>query len=81
MGRIFLDHPGGTTLYSCANCDTALTNRSELTSMVRMRINSGDPSDYLRSAFTAKKYVVGKCDADCPLAHCNTCENRWEKVK
>ncbi|KAL9988356.1 hypothetical protein ACROYT_G002793 [Oculina patagonica] len=33
MGRIFLDHPGGTTLYSCANCDTALTNRSELTSM------------------------------------------------
>lgn len=42
MGRIFLDHPGGTTLYSCANCDTALTNRSELTSMVSMRIiNSG----------------------------------------
>ncbi|KAK3700095.1 protein yippee-like 5 [Actinia tenebrosa] len=33
MGRIFLDHPGGTRLYSCANCDTVLTNRSELISM------------------------------------------------
>ena len=42
MGRIFLNHPGGITLYSCANCDTALTNRSELTSMVRTRlINTG----------------------------------------
>lgn len=59
MGRIFLDHPGGTTLYSCANCDTALTNRSELTSMVRMRIiNSGHPAEYLRPVFSAKKYVV-----------------------
>ena len=37
MGRIFLDHPGGTRLYSCANCDTALTSRSLLTSMVCMR--------------------------------------------
>ena len=35
MGRIFLHHPGGARLYSCANCDTALTNRSQLTSMVR----------------------------------------------
>ena len=59
MGRIFLDHPGGTTLYSCANCDTALTNRSELTSMVRMRIiSSGHPFEYLRPVFTAKNYVV-----------------------
>ncbi|XP_074637524.1 protein yippee-like 5 isoform X2 [Acropora palmata] len=33
MGRIFLDHPGGSRLYSCAQCDTALTNRSLLTSM------------------------------------------------
>ncbi|XP_068734652.1 protein yippee-like 5 isoform X3 [Montipora capricornis] len=33
MGRIFLDHPGGTRLYSCAQCDTALTNRSLLSSM------------------------------------------------
>lgn len=32
MGRIFLAHPGGTRLFSCGNCDTALTNRSELTS-------------------------------------------------
>ncbi|RMX46198.1 hypothetical protein pdam_00007812, partial [Pocillopora damicornis] len=37
MGRIFLNHPGGITLYSCANCDTALTNRSELTSMLTGR--------------------------------------------
>ena len=60
MGRIFLDHPGGTTLYSCANCDTALTNRSELTSMVRMRIinSSGHPFEYHRSVFTAKKFFV-----------------------
>ncbi|KAJ3612869.1 hypothetical protein NHX12_019126 [Muraenolepis orangiensis] len=27
MGRIFLDHIGGTRLFSCANCDTILTNR------------------------------------------------------
>jgi len=29
----FLDHPGGKRLFSCANCDTVLTNRSELISM------------------------------------------------
>ena len=34
MGRIFLAHPGGSRLFSCANCDTALTNRSQLTSTV-----------------------------------------------
>jgi hypothetical protein len=32
MGRIFLDHCGGSRLFSCANCDTVLTNRSELMS-------------------------------------------------
>ncbi|XP_033103017.1 protein yippee-like 5 [Anneissia japonica] len=32
MGRIFLDHIGGSRLFSCANCDTILTNRSELIS-------------------------------------------------
>ncbi|XP_055682285.1 protein yippee [Lutzomyia longipalpis] len=32
MGRIFLDHIGGTKLYSCASCDTNLTNKSELIS-------------------------------------------------
>uniref|UniRef100_A0A8I6A9M4 Protein yippee-like n=1 Tax=Rattus norvegicus TaxID=10116 RepID=A0A8I6A9M4_RAT len=32
MGRIFLYHVGGTHLFSCANCDTILTNRSELIS-------------------------------------------------
>jgi len=32
MSRIFLDHIGGTRLFSCANCDTILTNRSELIS-------------------------------------------------
>ncbi|XP_021961092.1 protein yippee-like 5 isoform X2 [Folsomia candida] len=30
MGRIFLEHPGGNRLFSCASCDTVLTNRSEL---------------------------------------------------
>ena len=34
MGRVFLDHPGGTRIYSCANCDTPLTNRAELVSTV-----------------------------------------------
>ncbi|XP_006886711.1 PREDICTED: protein yippee-like 5-like [Elephantulus edwardii] len=33
MGRIFLDHIGGTRLFSCANSDTILTNRSELISI------------------------------------------------
>uniref|UniRef100_A0A8C5VWF3 Yippee domain-containing protein n=1 Tax=Microcebus murinus TaxID=30608 RepID=A0A8C5VWF3_MICMU len=32
MGRIFLDHIGGTGLFSCANCDTIPTNRLELIS-------------------------------------------------
>jgi hypothetical protein len=32
MGRIFLDHIGGSRLYSCANCDTILTNKTELIS-------------------------------------------------
>lgn len=32
MGRIFLDHLGGQRIFSCANCDTPLTNRSELVS-------------------------------------------------
>ncbi|XP_069875436.1 protein yippee-like 5 [Dipodomys merriami] len=32
MGGIFLDHIGGTHLFSCANCGMILTNRSELIS-------------------------------------------------
>ncbi|XP_060531450.1 protein yippee-like 5 isoform X2 [Cylas formicarius] len=32
MGRIFLEHMGGNRLFSCARCDTNLTNRSELIS-------------------------------------------------
>lgn len=32
MGRIFLDHINGIKLYSCASCDTNLTNKSELIS-------------------------------------------------
>lgn len=32
MGRIYLDHIGGSRLFSCANCDTVLTNRNELIS-------------------------------------------------
>lgn len=32
MGRIFLDHIGGSRLFSCASCDTILTNRNELIS-------------------------------------------------
>ena len=32
MGRIFLKHLGGSRLFSCAGCDTPLTNRSELIS-------------------------------------------------
>lgn len=32
MGRKFLDHMGGSRLFSCAHCDTNLTNRSELIS-------------------------------------------------
>ncbi|VEN35736.1 unnamed protein product [Callosobruchus maculatus] len=32
MGRIFLEHMGGSRLFSCARCDTNLTNRNELIS-------------------------------------------------
>ena len=32
MGRIFLEHFGGSRLFLCANCDAFLTNRSELIS-------------------------------------------------
>lgn len=32
MGKIFLEHSGGTRLYSCAACDTNLTNKNELVS-------------------------------------------------
>ena len=32
MGRVFLEHIGGSRLFSCANCDTVLTNRNELMS-------------------------------------------------
>ncbi|KAL5484445.1 hypothetical protein EMCRGX_G020950 [Ephydatia muelleri] len=32
MGRVFLRHPGGLRIYSCAHCDTPLTNRGELVS-------------------------------------------------
>lgn len=32
MGRIFLEHFGGTRLFLCASCDAFLTNRSELIS-------------------------------------------------
>ncbi|KAI0237890.1 Protein yippee-like 5 [Lamellibrachia satsuma] len=32
MGRIFLNHLGGSRLFSCASCDIPLTNRSELIS-------------------------------------------------
>lgn len=32
MGRIFLEHMGGARLFSCARCDTNLTNRTELIS-------------------------------------------------
>ncbi|RWS14372.1 Yippee-type zinc-binding protein-like protein [Dinothrombium tinctorium] len=32
MGRVFLEHIGGQRLFSCASCDTFLTNRHELIS-------------------------------------------------
>ena len=32
MGKMFLEHPGGTRLYSCAKCHTVLTNRANLLS-------------------------------------------------
>lgn len=32
MGRIFLEHMGGTRIFACGRCDTHLTNRGELIS-------------------------------------------------
>lgn len=46
MGRIFLEHIGGNRLYSCANCDTVLTNRSEL---ISTRFNGSTGRAYLFS--------------------------------
>ena len=36
MGRIFLEHIGGSRLFTCASCDTVLTNKlvSNLTSLM-----------------------------------------------
>ncbi len=44
MGRIFLHHCGGNRLYSCANCDTVLTNKNEL---VSARFNGSTGRAYL----------------------------------
>ena len=44
MGRIFLHHCGGARLYSCANCDCVLTNRTEL---VSSRFNGSTGRAYL----------------------------------
>eukprot|EP00112_Aurelia_sp_Birch-Aquarium-sp1_P009546 Seg2088.2 transcript_id=Seg2088.2/GoldUCD/mRNA.D3Y31 product="Protein yippee-like 5" protein_id=Seg2088.2/GoldUCD/D3Y31 len=30
MGRVFLDHPGGTRLFSCRQCLICMTNRTRL---------------------------------------------------
>ena len=32
MGRVFLEHIGGIRIFSCNNCETALTNRAQLIS-------------------------------------------------
>ncbi|KAI8125372.1 Protein yippee [Lucilia cuprina] len=32
MGRVFLEHLGGTRLFNCAQCQTNLTNRNQLIS-------------------------------------------------
>lgn len=32
MGRVFLEHIGGSKLFNCAQCQTNLTNRSQLIS-------------------------------------------------
>ncbi|CAF0780603.1 unnamed protein product [Adineta ricciae] len=32
MGRVFLEHLGGQRIFSCAHCETPLTNRNELVS-------------------------------------------------
>jgi protein yippee-like 5 len=32
MGRLYLEHIGGAKIYSCNNCDTPLTNKTEIIS-------------------------------------------------
>ena len=44
MGRVYLEHIGGTKLYCCANCDTVLTNRNEL---ISTRFNGSTGRAYL----------------------------------
>lgn len=55
MGRLFLDHPGGVRVYCCANCDTALTNRSELVSTVSYihKSHSHEPYSYFTRGLQA----------------------------
>ena len=64
MGRIFLEHVGGLRLFSCANCDTILTNRNEL---ISTRFTGATGRAFLfnrvvnlsyRSAYTAPSVMV-----------------------
>lgn len=54
MGRIFLDHIGGTRLFSCANCDTILTNRAEL---ISTRFTGATGRAFLFNKVPAQNYL------------------------
>ena len=54
MGRIFIQHMGGTRLFSCASCETVLTNRDELIS-----------TRYIHTFIPPHSLHVGSCHCHC----------------
>ena len=58
MGRIFIQHMGGTRLFSCASCETVLTNRDELIST--RYIHASKPPHFMLAPVTAIVNLVSK---------------------
>lgn len=56
MGRIFLEHMSGDTLYSCAACDANLSNSEELFST---NFEAGTDHGYLFNKVINLKYGYG----------------------
>lgn len=80
MGRIFLDHINGIKLYSCASCDTNLTNKSELIS-TRFTGATGKLSQFILLVllFLFQYCGIGKlsgkvvmCECVCVCCHLKT---------
>lgn len=58
MGVIFLEHIGGTRLFSCASCDTNLTNRDQL---ISTRFTGATGRAFLFNKVVNLKYRYASC--------------------